>query len=564
MSQIRKKLFKQNDLPENLLASVQNLLYQLEVSVTPVTVKKSLESHYDYPSLQSLKDTLADWNIESMAVQLQEDRLPDISLPSIVQLDQYQGYFVVLTSVDKGKVNYIDPELGIVEVALNDFVKNWTGLVFMVSGDESSGDPDYKKAKRNEFITSLKFPGLLGLFAMLIGSLLFIGSIQHNFFYYSWGVLASVKVTGVIITTLLLVIQLGKESKIAKSVCTVNNASDCQSVLESPAAKIGLFSLSEIGFLYFLGGLLTIVFGVFSNDLKPALGFLYFLNLFALPYTVFSIYYQAFILRKWCPLCVTTQILLWFEFGSGVLFLKDLYSTNNSSSSLVVLLICSFLTPVSIWFLIKPILSKGFNYETLNEDHNKVKRNYTLFQSLYHQQLEVDLEYEQEDLIMGDLEASLTILNVINPTCTMCGIKLKKLEKLLSIHGEYIKVVIRFLVNRESVVAYSVARTITAFYFMGENDLAIKALHGWYEYYIKDKNTLANWKEKFLKDITIPVEMLEKADIEISRHRTWCTSQNIEGTPITFLENRVIPLPYTIEDLKFQLVPFYHMSIGTS
>src|SRR5204862_7152105 len=95
-------------------------------------------------------------------------------------------------------------------------------------------------------------------------------------------------------------------------VCRPTARISCMDVLSSPAAKLfGWIPLSDIGLVYFAGSITALATSALSND--GALRVLAAFNLAALPYMIFSIYYQAFRLRRWCVLCVAVQIVLWLE-----------------------------------------------------------------------------------------------------------------------------------------------------------------------------------------------------------------------------------------------------------
>ena len=94
--------------------------------------------------------------------------------------------------------------------------------------------------------------------------------------------------------------------------CQPGSKRDCNAILSSKAAKVfeGL-TWSEVGFFYFAGTWLLLLFGGRSPFVWQILALL---NIVSLPYTVYSIYYQARVAKKWCVLCCTIQALLWLEF----------------------------------------------------------------------------------------------------------------------------------------------------------------------------------------------------------------------------------------------------------
>lgn len=124
---------------------------------------------------------------------------------------------------------------------------------------------------------------------------------------------------GVYIGYLLVIKQLNIQSGYGDRICSLFKRSDCNNVLESDAAKLfGVFSWSEIGLGYF-------VTNVFFICLQPSyIPCLALINILGLPYTLWSIWYQKFRARQWCPLCLIVIILSWILFAinliSGFLF----------------------------------------------------------------------------------------------------------------------------------------------------------------------------------------------------------------------------------------------------
>src|SRR6202000_2271777 len=87
-------------------------------------------------------------------------------------------------------------------------------------------------------------------------------------------------------------------------------------VLQSKASHIGGISWSAIGFTYFTGSLL---FQLFAGMINPvALSLLAWINLAALPYVLFSVFYQWRVARQWCVLCLSVQVLLVLQFVTAL------------------------------------------------------------------------------------------------------------------------------------------------------------------------------------------------------------------------------------------------------
>lgn len=60
----------------------------------------------------------------------------------------------------------------------------------------------------------------------------------------------------------------------------------------------------EVGFSYFLSNIIVVVF------LTDLISYYAIINIFALPYTVWSVWYQKFKAKQWCVLCLIVQLIL--------------------------------------------------------------------------------------------------------------------------------------------------------------------------------------------------------------------------------------------------------------
>ena len=176
---------------------------------------------------------------------------------------------------------------------------------------------------------------------LLISFFLLLISFIRNKSYFDVGLvlLLLINSIGVYIGYLLVIKQLNIQSGYGDRICSLFKRSDCNNVLESDAAKLfGVFSWSEIGLGYF-------VTNVFFICLQPSyIPCLALINILGLPYTLWSIWYQKFRARQWCPLCLIVIILSWILFAinliSGFIF--------PSHITILGLIITGFVCAISI------------------------------------------------------------------------------------------------------------------------------------------------------------------------------------------------------------------------
>jgi hypothetical protein len=172
--------------------------------------------------------------------------------------------------------------------------------------------------------------------------------------------------------------------------------------------------------------------------------------LIVLPYTVFSVYYQWQIVKKWCRLCLVIQAILVLEFI--VLFNYNALAISSINS--VYLLIISLLLPTAIWAFIKPSLEKARTLPDLERSVMTYKYNTNLFTNLLENQRCVHKGVS--NITAGNPEALVLITVVSNLFCGLCIKAHETVEKLLGGYADYIKAEYVFTGNpqSEAVIKY--------------------------------------------------------------------------------------------------------------
>lgn len=201
---------------ENLLGVAWAYLRNLHSNLTLTSLRAALEQHPDYPSLLSLGDTLDRYHIENAALRIDAEQLALLQVPYIAHLRTNGGTFVLVESAtadvfiyrnEKGK-RFTEPR--------EEFLKKWSGVVFIAEPNEASGENDYAQKRQKEQLESLRWPLVLVGFIMLTA----LGMFQSP--DVSTGVLLGLKATGVILTALLLSVQFGKTNDFTDSLCHIN------------------------------------------------------------------------------------------------------------------------------------------------------------------------------------------------------------------------------------------------------------------------------------------------------------------------------------------------------
>jgi uncharacterized membrane protein len=176
------------------------------------------------------------------------------------------------------------------------------------------------------------------------------------------------KIFGFSASVLLILGELGHP--LFDRVCPRWEKINCQAVLVSPAAKIfGVIPMADLGGVYFGGGIILICFSMNDPHFFHHIYLLAILNLLTLPYTVFSVLYQAFVVKYWCYLCMIVQLLFWLEFWQFYQFLAAGVPRFTFEDFFPIL--WSFGLPLLIWILLRPVIKRDTEIYKSSQTPNK-------------------------------------------------------------------------------------------------------------------------------------------------------------------------------------------------
>ena len=522
--------------PDSLYKVTRQFLKALKVPVSRSSLRRVLGPTGSDISLATLTDAFKLWNIESIVVRLEANKLNEIDLPAIAHvIDEGEGHFVMLTKLKNGHITYLDSQLGNRTETLNVFARKWDGITMLAESTETSGELDFNYYRRQEILTDLRtwLPVVIAILCIGWG---LIQPLNWESF-----VLVILKIIGIVFSIILLWEEYGPSNLLLAKICQVNSQTDCRSVLNSPAAKLfGWLGMAEVGLTYFMGGLLTLVLSAYGRSLLAVMPFLALFNVLALPYTLFSIYYQGWVVKKWCPICVSVQVVLWMEFIIDWTWLR--IPVTEVTASYLLILVC-YSIPVALWLLVKPLLEQAQNNVGLTSELARFRENTNLFQALLNAQPVYNMNFEANELILGHSSAPVTLTMVSGPFCEPCKQAHKIIEHLLDEYPNELRVVVRFAVDgrNENDPRNLVAQYLLALAIQKPHHIA-EALATWYQN--SDIESLA---------VLFPVASIDSAKNILHRQIQWCFDVGIQFTPTYFVNNRPLPSPFTLNDIRYHI-----------
>ncbi|WP_051398013.1 vitamin K epoxide reductase family protein [Runella limosa] len=552
---------KLNPTEKNAFEATNMLLYLSKVRITARGLRNALWQHPDFPSLSSLSDVLTDFNVPNMATRLTPDRLSEIPLPAMAYLQIDGGIFAPVRKVGN-TIEWLHTQRGWQTDTYNDFVHKWTGVALLAEPNDTSGEQDYANNRRREIVASLRIPFIVSAIVLCLGvvlwSLLQKFPLDSHLPYY--GLLVT-KLAGTIVSGMLVWYGIDSQNSFLQKVCQINRHSNCQNILQSPAAKVTEWlSWSEVGLFYFAGGLICLMNPTLSLPSREGILLLLgVLGCLALPYTFWSIYHQWRVAREWCVLCLTVQVLLWVEFGLGITALNvtNLSEKGNSlltydfSLASVLYLLGSFAIVPAFWALFKRNLQKSVGYDSLFREFQKIKFSPEYIQGLFRNQRVLPPIFEGMEVIkLGNPNAENTLIMVTNPTCAACRRNHSELKKLLETNDTVQIQIILAAGFSDDDVASKVARQILSL----PTDQMEEALHEWFK-------TNERYYNEWSRHTKVDYRKAEAIQ-QLQSHVRWLELAGVMTAPTTFLNAVELPKYYQVREISKLCTYYSTIGIG--
>lgn len=531
---------------ENVAVATIALLRVLKVKVNNSTVDETLHNHPDYPSLLSVSDALTQWNVSNIAAKTESKEIEQLPVPFIAYTNYHAHPFVVVNKVNDTEVEAFTKSYSkTTSYKKEDFLKNWNGVYLLAEANEFSGEKNYRQNKINQLISQL-IPALAVVLLAVISFLLIKttpnpsdgGELNFLPIYLQYFILLA----GVVVTTMLLWYEIDRNNPLLHKVCTGIIKGNCNAILTGKASKVfSWLSWSEVGFFYFAGSFLCLI----SNPSSPVA---YAFNLLALPYIVFSIYYQGVVAKEWCLFCLSVQALLLLG-GVNVIAnggLNYLHYSNFLNLTVISTALLLYLLPVLLWYSIKPVVLKLQAAKHTKREYLRLKFNTEIFNTLLQKQKSIELSSVEElGIDIGNPNATHTIIKVCNPYCGPCAKAHPKIEKLLQENPNIKAKIIFTATTDEKDIRSKPVKHLLAIAEKNNERLIKMALDDWYLAEKKDYNVFA---QKY------PLNgELKQQDDKITAMDKWCKKTDIQFTPTIFINGRQLPEAYNIEDLNYFL-----------
>jgi uncharacterized membrane protein len=519
----------------------------LNVKVNNATVDDTLQSHPDWPSLLCISDSLNKWHIPNAAGKIDKNDIEQLPVPFIAYTYDREYPLAIVTIVENGFVSYTTGKANSRKesktVSKDDFLKIWDGVYLIAEPAEASGEKDFAANKKSHFIKQLIPAVLLTVIVLFFAYTLyqFVKAPQINELavYLQFGLLLA----GVIITSLLLWYETDKNNPALKKVCTGIAKGNCDAILSSRQSKLfSWLSWSEVGFFYFAGSLINLVFA--GSYLTEAITLLSWLSILVLPYTIFSIYYQWQVARQWCILCLAVQLILVLGAVHTLVF-YPLQTPTGLTFTFYTLFALLFILPAITWYVVKSGLLSLQKTKTEKREYLRLKFNTEIFDTLLIKQKQITHPANELGIILGNRNAAHELIKVCNPYCGPCSKAHPEIEKILE-QNKNVKARIIFTATNDENDQTAIPVKHLLAVASGNNEATTKqALDDWY---------LAEKKDYGVFAAKYPMNgELKQQDEKVERMSKWCKAMEVQATPTIFIKGYQLPDAYRIGDLQYFL-----------
>lgn len=521
---------------ENVVFVLQKAIKHFKIKVTYTTVREFLLAHPYYPSLKSVCDALNKWKVENYPLNLELEEIKTLEMPFIAHLKSGGGHLVFIKEIKNGKVSYYLSGNNIICEVFDTFSERLSGAVVVMEGNKDSGEKAFQKNKQVEILNKSLLP--LGIFTLIAwGGFALVSNSGKSLIlsgYLFWELLLTM-ILGLAASVFLVLHELKISTPVADKVCGFSSKTDCDTVLSSNASRVfGWVNWADAGIIYFTG---TLIYLLGIND-GSSLGVVALISLLALPYPVFSIYYQAFKAKKWCPFCLTVQLVLVAEF---VLLFSSLKEDSFAMLDIMHLII-SLLLPATIWLFFKANYNKTAEFKKDHVSFLSLKRNPEIFNFLLQKNGYVEIQENKNNIILGNSDAPVTITAFLSLYCNPCANAFKKLKVLLDICPQ-VKINAIFSIYKDEEY-YKLINYLYFLYNRISPEVATEFLYQWYSTDKKIRKSL--YQKKLLEDFNMVEEIVETNKKLFDEHK-------VAGTPTVYIQGYKFPAKFDYSIIEFYI-----------
>ena len=385
---------------DNTSEVLYHYLRALHVKVSTMTVHRLLDTPLGN-SMRDISDALDSLHVSNAAYQLPKEYLDELEAPCIVIMNDNDSPFCLIEKIEETHITLSHSQR--LRVSKQQFLQKWTGTVLV--GEVTESTIQEKNCKLKDIAMWIQRHQLL--LAGIIAILLILYSTKRN---YSTGISLYLVTlcTGLLISSAILYKETAN-SRFLHRFCHIGKTIDCNEVLHSKGSHIIGMGLGELSLLYFSALLL---FTLICPHEFYCISII--CSIIAIGFTLYSVIYQLFIIRKGCMLCMLINLIVW----SSCVILYIQKGQFNKEFSLSAMLSFTAIACICLtgWLQIKALLKikeegKQFKVQfsnLLNPDN---------FQKLLFAETQIGAMVNKEIALHNQISSTTQLMIVTNPNC---------------------------------------------------------------------------------------------------------------------------------------------------
>jgi hypothetical protein len=506
---------------------ISNIIKFLNLSKIEIDEKEfqfQFETHPNYPSLLAVSDTLTFFRIENLAFKISiEDleNMPNYFLALIQRSNELEGLSLITKDKEKFLIN--NESL----ISRTDFEKVFKGIVLLAE----------KSKNYEDFIIKNKISN----FKKIIISLIIFYVLFNGFENFNW-LFQILSFFGIYLSFETFNQSIGINNGISSKFCTSSPKTSCESVLKSNKWKIFKFlSLSDVSIVFFVSQLLLIIGFTLTNNFLQLISFTSNFIWFSIPMILVSVYYQKYIEKKWCPLCLVI---------SGVLIIETILVYNLVDKQIKTIEIKELLSIIGIiyivaisWIYIKNIIVKKTEYKNQLSKAIRFKRDYQLFKEQLLKTDKLIFPKNNYSISYGNENANCQITLLSSPFCGHC-------KKTHTIFND-------LFIKYENKIGFHIIYNTD----IDEENPFVKVIKNLQQLFIKEGlNRFEKELNQFYNSENYSLSFLEKTkQFEITEdvyqilklQNEFSLTNNLNFTPMIFINGYKFPDIYEREDIFY-------------
>lgn len=508
---------------------LQSFLHLAKIKFTKTYLNQLALVHPNKNNMLGLKQVLDVYGIKTEGVKYEDKLLAELVFPCILHIS---GGFVVGKDLENDTITYIYGEKE-VKKGVEDFCHIWTGHALLPTANFSSAiEPNYVPNRKAEII-KLIGKTLLCILPLFVWGMAFLRRHQNISVYSCIDTI--LEWIGLLLCCFLMEKQLFKKSVYGDKVCSAFHLDNCNDVLFSKKAKLGMLSWSEIGFGYFVARLICRIV-IPEAELTLAL-----IGWISMLYGIWSIWQQLKVLHNFCMLCTLVQAVVWLI---GIVDIYAILHDIYDFSSLIFNFILAG-SIIVIFILFTHVVASYYNSEKERMDAvwklNSFKADEDVFLTKLHKQEYYETSVEDSCILFGNKNSKMHITILSNPHCNPCAKMHKRVESLLKSDGD--KLCVQYIFTSFNEELEESSRFLIASYLQLDIQTSQSIFHQWFD---GEKD---NAKE-YMEQVTVNTKS-QDVEIELAMHKNWGNMTGLRATPTILVNGYLLPDGYEIEDLPF-------------